>query len=186
MNNYREISVDEAYRLINHGPLVLVCTVSADGKPDIAPIAWNCPVEKSPARILLAMGNTHQTYKNIEDTGRFVVCVPNSAQADMVRNTGSVSGSDADKYERFNIESMKSEYVGAAVPVGCVGYMECNVVKNIDCEYVALVIGEVVRAFADTEGFEKRVRPESENGRTLHHLGGGEFGVLSQEVDTGQ
>ena len=64
---YKDIAINKAYRLINHGPLVLVCTHSKDGQADIAPVAWNCPVECEPTRILLAMAKEHKTVKNIKD-----------------------------------------------------------------------------------------------------------------------
>jgi flavin reductase (DIM6/NTAB) family NADH-FMN oxidoreductase RutF len=182
MSDYIEIPVDKAYRLINHGPLILVSTRSKDERYNIAPIGWNCPVEVSPARILIAIDPGHQTYRNIEDTGEFIACVPNSSQADIVRNTGSVSGRDADKFKEFNIDFTEGHMIKAAVPKGCVGHIECKVIEKFEIVGTALVIGEAVCAYADKRGFTDRVLPESSEGQTLHHLGGGVFGILTRVI----
>ncbi|MEA3505989.1 MAG: flavin reductase family protein, partial [Elusimicrobiota bacterium] len=103
-------------------------------------------------------------------------------QADLVRDTGSVSGADTDKFEKFNIDFFKGESINALVPSGAVGWIECRL-KSEHEEGTALVIGEAVKAFGDKRGFKNRVYPENREGRTLHHLGPGEFGVISENVD---
>ncbi|MFC2061500.1 flavin reductase family protein [Elusimicrobiota bacterium] len=182
MSDYIYISLDEAYRLINHGPLLLISTCGEDGRYDIAPIAWNCPVEKSPARVLIVVGKGHQTFKNIRDSKEFIACVPSSSQYDMVRKTGSVSGRDHDKFTKYNIDYIEGNKVNAMVPVGCVGFIECNVDNIIEEEDVGIIVGEAVKAYADNRGFSDRVLPENKEGETLHHLGGGIFGVLSEKI----
>ena len=186
MNKYIEISVDEAYRLFNHGPLVLISTRSAESEYNIAPIAWNCPVRKTPTRILLVVGRSHKTYENIKKTGQFIVCVPSFSAAEFVRYSGSVSGTEENKFKKRARETIVGEKVDALIPEGMVGYMECILNEEFRYDSVSLIIGETIKAGADEEGFSGRVRPENEKGRTLHHLGGGEFGVLSSEVNSGK
>ncbi len=178
MGDYVSVLPGKAYRLINHGPLVLVCTSDKDGNADIAPIAWNCPVENSPTRVFLVIAKSHKTYSNISDTGSFVVCVPREEQLGMVKSTGSVSGKTIDKFKKFDIDYISGREVSAKIPTGCVGYIECKVVENMDREGVGIIVGEAVAAAADSEGFNGRVIPEVKEGRTIHHFGGGEFGTV--------
>ncbi|MFC2091205.1 flavin reductase family protein [Elusimicrobiota bacterium] len=180
---YQEISIDKAYRLVNHGPLVLLSTVSADKKYDIAPIAWNCPVGKSPTRILLAVGREHKSRKNVKATGVFAVSIPSVMQLEIVKNTGSVSGHEVDKISRFSISCITGRQVDVKIPVGCVGYIECKVIKQFDQDKVTLIIGEALCAFVNKESFNERVMPELRSGCTLHHFGGGEFGVISPNLE---
>ena len=67
------------------------------------------------------------------------------------------------------------------MPEGCLGYIECELVEEIKNGDVTLVIGEALSAFADSEGFREHVLPQSQAGRTIHHLGGGKFGILKEE-----
>lgn len=177
----KEIALDKAYRLVNHGPLILVSTRSKDGKYNIAPIAWNCPVKKDPPTILAAIGKSHKTYTNIKETGEFVICVPSAKQASLASDTGSVSGTEMDKFKEFNISTFRAKDVDCLVPEGLVGAIECRYEKEYDAG-VALIIGRAVRAYGAEDGFSDRVYPEHPDGRTLHHLGGGSFGVISENI----
>ena len=106
-----------------------------------------------------------------------IICVPRDTQKELIRNTGSVSGSRINKFEEFSIESVTGTVIKSLIPVGCLGYMECRIKRIIDFEGEALVIGEAVYAGADSDSFTGRVMPENPGGRTLHHLGGSDFAV---------
>jgi flavin reductase (DIM6/NTAB) family NADH-FMN oxidoreductase RutF len=92
-----EIPLDQSHRLINHGPVVLLSTKNADGTYDIAPIAWSCPASEAPPKLLVVVGRTHRTWENVERTGQFIVVVPHRSQRNLVMETASVSGRDANK-----------------------------------------------------------------------------------------
>jgi len=181
MTIYKEIKEDVAYRLINHGPVVLVSTRSEKGVYNIAPVAWTCPVEKSPSRVLIALGRGHKTYENIKETGEFALCVPVEKMAKLVRETGSVTGRKTDKFKEFNIKSFRCSKLDLLVPEDCLGWIETNVSQEFIVDHVSLVIGDTVHAEADREGFSDMVLAGNKNSRTLHHLGGGVFGVLEAE-----
>lgn len=180
---YSEVSVDKAYRLLNHGPLVLISTCSEDGNYDIAPIAWNCPVRKTPTRVLATIGESNKTHKNIEETGEFIACIPNKKQVKMSRDTGSVSGEKYNKFEKFDIDTFEGKKVKAKIPSGILGFIECTVYQKFSSQGVSLIVGEAIYAAALKDGFKERVWPENKEGRSLHHLGGGDFGIISATVD---
>lgn len=182
MIKYSEIPVDKAYRLINHGPVVLVSTCAADGIYNIAPVAWNCPVAKSPTGILIAIASCHKTYKNITQSKNFAICVPGKELAVLVSDTGSVSGNDTDKFKKFNISSVKGSKINCLIPEGCIGYLECSLSKEFNTEDVKLVIGECIYAAADARAFAGMLLPENPEGKSLHHLGGDKFATLSGKI----
>ena len=98
--------LDEAYRLINTGPVVLVSTVSknrSDKLTTLPPLPGHARAKSLPARVLIGVGRNHKTFTNIEETGEFVVSVPNISQVEMVTATGSVSGADVDKFAELDI-----------------------------------------------------------------------------------
>lgn len=182
MNNYIEVPSSQAYRLVNIGPVILVSTCSKDGQFDIAPMAWNCPIHKAPTRILVAIGKRHQTYRNIKDTGYFIICIPHESQAKMVMGTGAVSGKNTDKFSMFKIQTFNGAKLKAKIPVGCLAYIECKLFKTFDPGGSELIIGECIYAAADKNGFNKRLLPENKDGKTLHHLGGRDFVTTSDYV----
>ncbi len=180
MSNYNIIEIEKAYRLVNHGPVVMVSTSDSEGNYNIAPVAWNCPVRKSPSRILLGIGTSHKTYHNLSEKKEFIICVPNYSAADFVRYCGSVSGDKENKFDKYPAGTEKGEKVDALIPAGFTGYMECGLHREIKLGSLSLVIGEVLKAGASLRAFKERVRPEDKDGRTLHHLGGGDFGIITE------
>ncbi|MFC1512623.1 flavin reductase family protein [bacterium] len=175
MKQYKELSLNEAYRVIGHGPVILVSSRSNDGKYNIAPIAWNSPIKKEPCQIIMEIGKRHKTYQNIVDTKEFIVSLPSIDQVEIVRNTGSSKGSEIDKFEKFNIESFLGGKIKNKVPIECIAYLEFKVLEIIEREAAGLIIGECVYASVDSTVFNERLLTEKKQAKTLHHLGGKVF-----------
>jgi flavin reductase (DIM6/NTAB) family NADH-FMN oxidoreductase RutF len=175
--------LDEAYRLIGMGPVVMVSTISEHGKYDIAPIAWTSPARKNPSRVVIGVGRRHKTFTNIEETGKFIVAVPNISQVEMVKATGSVSGSDIDKFERFKIDCIKGREIDCKIPCGVIGYIECRLLEIYGNDPLALILGEAVCAAVDPAAYDgTRILSESPAGKTVHHLGEKRFMTLGDAV----
>jgi len=182
MKRYTEIGIESANRLINHGPVVLVSTKDKKGLYDTAPVAWTSPVAKSPPMLLIVVGKKHKTYENIAESKEFIVCVPHISQVQLVLKTGSVSGKDVDKFDSLNITSFAGKKVDALIVEGCVGYIECKMVKIIETEDAGIIIGQVLLAAADEQAYSERLVCEKQAGKTLHHLGGNAFAVPGDEI----
>jgi len=173
MKDYIRLSNAKAYQLLNSGAMILISTVSANGKYDIAPIAWQCPIDYDPVtRLLFVCDSDHQTFKNISETRQFGISVPHVSQLILVKEVGSCSGRDNDKFSKFNIQTFQPENINCLFPEDCIGYIECRVYNIItDCS-VSLVFGEVLSSKADREAYNMRLLSEAEAGKTIHHLGG--------------
>jgi len=76
----KEVSLDLATRLINHGPVVMVTSLYK-GKADVTPVAWHMPVRKSPPVIALAIDENSRIFEGIMETGDFVVNIPSKLMA---------------------------------------------------------------------------------------------------------
>ncbi|HRZ86854.1 MAG TPA: flavin reductase family protein [bacterium] len=182
MNCYRSLAANEAYRLVGHGPLVLVSTRSQRGRYDIAPVAWNCAVNDDPTRLLVVVDKNHATAANIRKQKSFIVSVPHVSQARLVKEAGSVSGKKADKFHTFGIDAFGGQKVDALIPAGCVGYVECRLIKTLRVEFVDIFVGEYLAAGAETTAFGKRLFAEKAAGKTLHHLGGRRFAIPGDRI----
>lgn len=179
---YKNLSINQAYRLIGHGPVVLVSTRSKAGQFNLAPIAWSCPVGMEPCQILLAIDAGHQTYWNLRASKEFIVCVPGKDQAELVRQTGSVSGLKTDKFAKYKIASFMGNEVQARVPVGSLAYLECKLVKQVKLDEVVLVVGTCVSASVRKDGYSDRMLVEKAGMKTLHHLGGRVFAIPGDKL----
>lgn len=156
--DYLDVPLDTAYELLNPGGLVWLCTRSDDGRFDLAPVAWNCPLDYAPvSKVLLVVDTGHRTYHDLVEAGEFVVALPTAGQRDLIEKTGSVSGRELDKYALFDIGSVAAEAVDALVPVGVAGWLECRLLRVVVEGTSAVVFGEVLRAKALPDAWKQRV-----------------------------
>ncbi len=163
---YDELPVAEAYRLLNGGGLIWVCTRSADGRYDLAPVAWNCPLDYDPvSRLLFVLDPGHRSFENLEASREFAVALPDYTQKELVLKTGSISGRETDKYASFAISARRAEKVDALIPEGAAAHLECRLLEVLRIGSVALVAGEVLAARSVADPWR----------RLLHHAGGDLF-----------
>ena len=119
---YKPIAPGDAYTLLNCGGVILVCTVSPDKRYNLAPVAWNCPLDYEPvSRVLFVIDPHHETFKNLEASREFALALPSYHQKVLVEKTGSVSGERVDKYQAFAIASHPAVDVDALIPDGVAG-----------------------------------------------------------------
>jgi flavin reductase (DIM6/NTAB) family NADH-FMN oxidoreductase RutF len=161
--DYRVIAPKEAYSLLNCGGLVLICTRSASGRYDLAPIAWSCPLDYEPSsRLLFVCDPAHATHENIAAKREFAVALPSFAQRGLAWKAGSSSGRSLDKYESLGIDAFDALEVDARLPRGIAGWLECKLLKTVVEGSVSIVMGEVVVARAIEEAWKERLHFVSE------------------------
>ncbi len=171
------VPLSKCLRFINHGPLVIV-TTAREGRVNAAPVQWNTPVNDAPPTVALALDADNFTRALIEETGEFVLNVPDERLLPAVRLWGARSGRTDDKVRAAGAALEPGERVAVPHLREALAYLECRRVKTVDLPGVSLVLGEVVGAGADLSFFtDGQWAPHT---RSLHHLGGGEF-VLDGE-----
>jgi flavin reductase (DIM6/NTAB) family NADH-FMN oxidoreductase RutF len=169
---YQNVPINEAYKLLNTGAMVLLSTSDMEEHLNLTPIAWHCPVDYDPfTKLLFVTDMQHKAFFNIHETGKFVVCIPHASQVQLVKDLGSVSGFKVNKLQHFNVEYTLSEKCQFAVPTNSIAYIECKKLRVIEEGGVAIIIGEVIFAKALKGAYRDRLLSEKEAGKTLHHLG---------------
>jgi len=182
MSDYMELAPDMGYRLINHGPVILLSTRDSQGGYDVAPIAWCSPARKEPPKLLVVVGRGHKSYQNLIETGEFIVCVPHARQVELVRRCGRVSGHEVDKFEALKMGHFPGKIVDAHVPEGCIGYLECKLFDTLALDKTDIIVGDIVAASARPDVFTDRLLVETPAGKTLHHLGGNFFATPGDTI----
>jgi flavin reductase (DIM6/NTAB) family NADH-FMN oxidoreductase RutF len=181
------VNVDlvKAYRLLNHGPTILV-TSSHAGKQNIMAAAWNVPLDFDPPKIIVVIDKNTYTRELIEVSGTFAINVPCVAQIDTVQKVGSSSGrdlKDTDKFAEYGLETFAAKEIAAPLLKGCVAWLECKIIPEPHNQNTYdLFIAEVVAAYADErvfsdgrwhfEGYDQETYDKL---RTIHHVAGGSF-----------
>ncbi|MFH1394798.1 MAG: flavin reductase family protein [Candidatus Omnitrophota bacterium] len=171
----KEVSLDFATRLINHGPVVLVSSLYKD-KVNITPVAWHMPVSKKPPIIALEIGENHYIYECILGSRDFVINIPPKTAVEKIVQCGSCSGRDVDKVKICGFEIQPSKEIKSFGIKGMVGVLECvfKEDKHLLEEY-NIVLGEVKRVLADERNFNEHWLFVDDDMKTVHHLGNRTF-----------
>lgn len=171
----KEISVNKANRLINNGPLVLVST-QYNGKTNIFTVAWNMPVTHTPVSVAISSGYPNYSTRIIEETGEFVINIPDKFIKDKVINCGKVHGNEIDKFKEFNLTPSQSRLIKTPGVEECIGHLECRVEQVINLSDHKLFIAKVLFASVEESkwNFQENVWNLTE-ANLLHHLGGPYF-----------
>ncbi|MEH3022047.1 MAG: flavin reductase family protein [Pseudomonas oryzihabitans] len=174
------VPLAKAYRLLNHGPTVLV-SAAHGGRRNVMAAAWAMAVDFEPCKVAVVLDKQTWTRGLLEAEGSFVLNVPCATQVDLVQTVGNTSGRELDKFAAYGIETLAGDRVGAPRIAGCVAWLECRLLPEAcNQQGYDLFLGEVIAAQADTRVFrDGHWDFAGQDGlRTLHHVAGGHFLVI--------
>lgn len=180
-----------AYRLLNHGPTVLVTSAHGEHR-NIMAAAWNMPLDFDPPKVAIVIDKHTYTRDLMEASGSFAINVPGRAQAELLIRVGNCSGrellgkSPSNKFAAFDIQTFTASEIAAPLVCGCVAWLECRVIAEPHIRNAYdLFLAEVVAAQADERVFsEGRWHFEGHDDlRTLHHIAGGQFLISGESLN---
>ena len=184
--HFTPVPLDKAYRLLNHGPTVLVSAHHA-GEDNVMAAAWACALDFAPPKVTVVLDKATRTRALVEASRQFALQLPTQAQAALTLALGSESAKDhPDKLQRHGVERFHAP--GHAVPLvqGCAAWLICRLIPEPHNQQAYdLFIAEVVAAWADERVFrgghwEFDTAPDAL--RTLHYVAGGQFYATGASV----
>jgi flavin reductase (DIM6/NTAB) family NADH-FMN oxidoreductase RutF len=183
------VDLPRAYRLLNHGPTVLV-SAAHDGRRNTMAAAWNMPLDFDPPKVAVVLDKATYTRTLVEASGGFVLAVPTRAQAALTTALGSASGRDKDKEAEFGLRYLPDASGGVEasdVPrvAGCVAWLQCRLLPEPHVQQAYdLFLAQVVAAWADPRVFsDGRWHFDGHDElRTLHHVAGGHYFTAGDPV----
>lgn len=183
------VPLPESYRLLNHGPTVLVSSAHG-GRRNVMAASWSMPVDFDPPKVAVVIDRSTFSRELIDASGEFVLAVPTRAIADKVVAAGSQSGRDCpqgDKFDALALTTLPASQVAAPLPTGCIGWLECRVIDEPHIQRTYdLFLGEVVAAWADPVVYSDG-RWHFDAGddalRSLHYIAGGAFFSTGEAFD---
>ena len=173
------VELEKAYRLINHGPTILVSS-RHQGVENVMAAAWACGLDYDPPKITVVIDRVTRTRHLVEKSGQFVIQVPTVAQLQLTNDVGNHSlTDDPKKLENCGVELFAMPGYDLPFVQGCSAWLACKVIPEPHNEETYdLFIGEVVGAWSDTRVF-KNGHWNFENAdpslRSIHHVAGGNY-----------
>lgn len=182
--NIVPVPLDKAYRLINHGPTVLV-SARHGGVDNVMAAAWACALDFAPPKLTVVIDKMTRTRALVEESGTFMIQVPTVAQLDLTWQVGHRSLSDEPRkleisgVRTFNIPDYDLPFVE-----GCSAWLACKLIAEPHNQQAYdLFIGEVVGAWADRRVFEGghwKFETADPALRSLHYVAGGHFYAIGE------
>ncbi|EKM6456705.1 flavin reductase family protein [Cronobacter dublinensis] len=173
------VPLEKAYRLINHGPTVLV-SARHDGVENVMAAAWACGLDFAPPKVTVVIDKIARTRELLERSGTFVLQVPTVAQREMTYQLGTLSlHNEPEKLRLAGAELIEMPGVDAPLVAGCSAWLACKLIPEPhNQQQYDLFIGEVTAAWADTRVFSDgrwHFEDAPAQMRSLHHVAGGHF-----------
>ncbi|EKY3242859.1 flavin reductase family protein [Cronobacter dublinensis] len=173
------VPLEKAYRLINHGPTVLV-SARHDGVENVMAAAWACGLDFAPPKVTVVIDKIARTRELLERSGTFVLQVPTVAQREMTYQLGTLSlHNEPEKLRLAGAELIEMPGVDAPLVAGCSAWLACKLIPEPhNQQQYDLFIGEVTAAWADTRVFSDgrwHFEDAPAQLRSLHHVAGGHF-----------
>jgi flavin reductase (DIM6/NTAB) family NADH-FMN oxidoreductase RutF len=188
-SHFQPVPLEKSYRLINHGPTVLVSSAHA-GEVNVMSAAWACALDFSPPKVTVVIDKATRTRALVEGSGVFALCVPSAGLAALTLGVGTDSAvTIPDKLARHGVKTFTAP--GHAMPLveGCVAWLVCRVIPESHNQAAYdLFIGEVVAAWADQRVFRAGrwfFDGAPDHLRTLHYVAGGQFYATGASLQVG-
>jgi len=185
--HFSAVPLDKSYRLLNHGPTVLV-SATHGGISNVMSAAWACVLDfgQSP-KVTVVLDKATYTRELLMASGEFAMQLPTKAMVSLTVGVGTDSAKGVpDKLTKHGVQLFTAP--GRSIPLvaGCVGWLICKWIPEPHNEQTYdLFIGEVVAAWADERVFrEGRCHFESapDELRTIHHVAGGKFYATGEPI----
>ncbi|MBE8718467.1 flavin reductase family protein [Cellvibrio polysaccharolyticus] len=187
-SNILPVELEKAYRLVTHGPTVLV-SASHGGVVDVMAAAWCCALDFAPPKLTVVLDKITRTRELVERSGRFVIQVPNLAQLALVNGVGNNSLHDnPDKLQQHGVELFSVGDNNLPLVAGCSAWLACELVSEPhNQQSYDLFIGEVTAAWADQRIFRQGhwlFEQADARWKSLHHVAGGHYYAIGDAVES--
>lgn len=170
------VPLDKAYRLMNHGPTVLVSARHGEAI-NVMAAAWSMPLDFAPPKVAVVLDKSTLTRRMVEASGEFALMVPSRELAQLTLRVGSTTGREIDKFAAFGAGYSFGTQIGAPLLDGCLAWLECRLLPEPHIqETYDLFLGQVVAAWADPAVFRDGHWVTQEGGpKSIHYVAGGHF-----------
>ena len=105
----KKMEIGKAFTLMESGPVVLI-TTNDGNKNNIMTISWTMVIDFTPV-FAITTGPWNYSYAALKKTKECVISIPTVDMLDKVVGTGTCSGADTDKFEKFMLTPVKAKHV---------------------------------------------------------------------------
>ncbi|MGC8942205.1 MAG: flavin reductase family protein [Sulfurihydrogenibium sp.] len=186
----KNLSEDKIYKImistIAPRPIAWISTVSKDGIYNIAPFSFYMGVSSSPPLVAVSIGKRDDdrkkdTWKNIEETGEFVINVVTYDLVEKMNVTAAPFEDYVDEFQEAGLTPLPSDLVKAPRIKESPINIECKKFMILDIADMGLVFGEILRYHIDDTLLNEKGYVDNKKIKLVGRLGGADYCIVSAE-----
>ncbi|MCI1024019.1 flavin reductase family protein [Pseudomonas putida] len=181
------VPLAKAYRLITHGPTVLV-SARHEGVSNVMAAGWSCGLDFEPPKVTVVVDKVTATRVLMVGSGYFALQVPSATLLQLTYDVGNTSLiDDPEKLQTTAVHLFDAPDIQAPLVEGCIAWLLCRRIPEAHNEEAYdLFIGEVEQAWADTRVFRDghwHFESAPSALRCLHYIAGGQFYAIGESLE---
>ena len=129
-------------------PVALVSCGTVE-KPLALTISWTGLVCSSPLKVFISVQPVRNSYPAINESGEFVINLPDESMLKAADFCGTNSGRDVDKFKACGITAEKCEHISAPMIAECPISVECRVCEKLSLGSHDMFVADVLAVHVD-------------------------------------
>ncbi len=176
--------VRQAYHL-TYPKLTAIIVSGTYEKPNAMAVSWHTHLSFNPPLYGVSISPKRYTYELINRYGDFSVNFMPFGMAEVVWLTGSYSGREVNKFEKFRLMKLRARKITAPIIAQCLAALECKVVDKFVTGDHVFFVGEIVHAWVreDTILDKKRALLSPDKAQQVYYLGEGIFLTIDAKTE---
>ncbi len=166
-------------------PIAWISTVSKDGIFNVAPFSYFAGVSSSPPLLMVSIGSKEtgekkDTWKNIEETGEFVVNIVTKDLLEKMNITSVGFDENVDEFNEANLTPEQSLTVKAPRIKESPINIECRKFEIINIEKMGIIFGEILNFHIKDDLLNEKGYVDTKKIEIVGRLGGAEYCIISK------
>ena len=145
-----------AANIMYPSPVTLVTCRDKKGRDNIIAVAWIGVLSTKPPLIGIGLNKSRFSTPMIEETGEFVVNIPDEKHLPEADWCGCVSGKTHDKFEKTHLTREPASKVKAPLIKECPVNIECTVKEKLDIGDYKIFIAEIVESHVEKNALNEK------------------------------
>lgn len=151
----------------------ILLTTRAGGKDNVMTLDWHTPLSFEPMMYTVSIGKTRYSLELIRKSKVFVINFISKDFEKEILYCGRHSGKNIDKFKETGLEKEEAKTIDCSRIKQALGYLECQVEKEIEAGDHILFIAKVLKAELKTT--PTHYPPKGPQRKRLFHLFGDKF-----------
>ncbi len=188
--NLKDLDPKQIYKLMISAivprPIAWVSTISKEGILNAAPFSYYAGVSSSPPVVMISIGRKDtkekkDTWKNIEETGEFVINLVTYELVDKMNITSVSFERGVNEFEKAKITPKSATMVKAPLIAESPVNIECKTYEILNIGKMGVIFGEILNIHVKDDILNNKGYIDTTKLKIVGRLGGANYCLITKE-----